>query len=396
MMNDVETAPATQTKSAVPRRSGLSRWFSTVWLVWLVYPVISLLERPRGPLEYAVGFGALGVFVSVFLWAYFGGRHYADAKLEHPYRAPSLIGMAVSYATATILWPIMQGNSLGLLVYAGSFAGFQLSILPAAFSIGVSAVAALALAVWGDADASVIFIPVFTVVAAIGNHIAYREIVSSRQLRRSQEEVARIAKIAERERIARDLHDLLGHTLSVIVLKSELASKLAEKDPARATKEIREIERIARESLQEVRSAVRGYRSTGLEGELAGVSLACEAAQIKLETYITPLELEWAAEQTLAFVLREAVTNAIRHANAKNLWVSLERGGDSARLSIWDDGSGRIIVGNGVRGMRERLEFLGGTLEVNADHKGVTALLPLKHPDETQSLASGVGLEGAS
>ncbi len=136
------------------------------------------------------------------------------------------------------------------------------------------------------------------------------------------------------------------------MLKSELASRLAEKDPAQTVQEIRDVERIARESLQEVRSAVRGYHSSGLKGELDGVCLACEAANLKLELYRVPLELEWALEQTLAFVLCEAVTNAVRHAGAKRLWVSLERVGEKVRLSIWDDGSGHILEGNGIRGMR--------------------------------------------
>jgi two-component system sensor histidine kinase DesK len=308
-----------------------------------------------------------------------------------------MVGVAASYAAMGLLWPMIGANGAGFLIYAGSFSGTQRSLWPAMFTVTTSIAVSLALGLRGEINwLTVAIMVLFTAMSAVLNNQVYQEMLSRTALHRSQEEVARIAKIAERERIARDLHDLLGHTLSVIVLKSELASKLAERDPARATREIREIERIARESLQEVRSAVRGYRSTGLEGELAGVSLACEAAQIKLETYITPLELEWAAEQTLAFVLREAVTNAIRHANAKHLWVGLERVGDRARLSVWDDGSGRITEGNGLRGMRERLEFVGGALEINADHKGVTALLPLKPPEEARSLASGVGLEGAS
>jgi two-component system sensor histidine kinase DesK len=233
------------------------------------------------------------------------------------------------------------------------------------------------------------------VVATIGNQISYREALSTRALARSQQEVARIAKVAERERIARDLHDLLGHTLSVIVLKSELASRLAEKNPARAAKEIREVERIARESLQEVRSAVRGYRSAGLEAEFANVSLALEAAQVKLEQFIQPVELEWAHEQALAFCLRESVTNVIRHARAKRCWINLEQRSDSVLLEIWDDGGGKIKFGNGVRGMRERTEALGGTLETttSAGYAGISLKIPLSSL-EVKAVAAGLGLEG--
>jgi two-component system, NarL family, sensor histidine kinase DesK len=387
----MSTSPS-NTNLRISRRTGWQRWFPLVWLAFMIYPVVGLFEHPRPTLEVVYGLSLMLGFALVFMWAFFW-PHDESQFFQTPYRPPSLIAMLVSYVTFGLLWGLVEGNAVGLVIYAGSFAGFQRSAKPAIASI----VIALGVAVWlGLAGAGwfIWSIPFFTLIAALGNHASHREMVARRQLAESRQEVERIAKIAERERIARDLHDLLGHTLSVIVLKSELASKLAERDPARATKEIREIERIARESLQEVRSAVRGYRSTGLEGELAGASLACEAAQIKLETYITPLELEWATEQTFSFVLREAVTNAIRYANAKKLWVSLERAGNNARLSIWDDGSGRITVGNGVRGMRERLEAVGGTLEINADHKGVTALLPLKHPEETR--ASKGALEGAS
>lgn len=118
----------------------------------------------------------------------------------------------------------------------------------------------------------------FTLVAAYGNHASYRRRVADAQLAAAHAEQERLAAEAERERIARDLHDLLGHTLSVIVLKSELAGKLAGRDPARAAEEIREVERISREALGEVRAAVSGYRGSGLSAELARAKVALDAA----------------------------------------------------------------------------------------------------------------------
>jgi len=367
-----EAAPRVSSR---PRR-GHWRWFSLVWLAWMIIPVLAVFDSPRSALEYLYMFALVGVFVGVFVWSFFGQRWVESST--RAYRVASLVGMGTSYALLGLMFPVIGWSGIGMLIYAGSFAGTQRSFWPSGVAIFISGMVSLALVLtaklsWLEAS-SLLF---FTIVATLGNHLSYREAIISRSLERSQEEVARVAKIAERERIARDLHDLLGHTLSVIVLKSELASRLAEKDPARAAKEIRDVERIARESLQEVRSAVRGYRSSGLEGELGGVRLACEAANLKLELYQVPLELEWALEQTLAFVLREAVTNAIRHAGAKRLWVSLERAGQGVRLSIWDDGSGRILEGNGIRGMRERVQALGGSLELDARGKGVTALVGL-------------------
>lgn len=367
----IELEPETESSvPALPPRSGW-RWFALVWLAALVYPLLSLFSQNRPLLDYFYVLLLLSIFVGVFIWAFFGKR-WMDGSENRPLRTSSLVGMGTSYAMLILMFPVIGWNGVGMLIYAGAFAGTQRSFWPGAGAILISVAVMLTLALREDAwllAGSMVF---FTLVSAVSNHLSYRDAIISQSLERSQQEVARVAKIAERERIARDLHDLLGHTLSVIVLKSELASRLAEKDPARAAKEIRDVERIARESLQEVRSAVRGYRSSGLEGELEGVRLACEAADLKLELYQVPLELEWALEQTLAFVLREAVTNTVRHAHAKHLWVSLERSGQGVRLSVWDDGTGQILEGNGVRGMRERVQALGGLLELDAKGKGVT------------------------
>jgi two-component system sensor histidine kinase DesK len=365
-------------------RSGW-RWFPVAYLVFLAFPTIALVSKSRPWYEYLWGSLVLLGFVAVFLQVFWiKGERTED--LEKPLRVRSIIGWALSYVGMALMWPLIGSDGLGFLIYGASMAGYQAASWPMFVSVLIAA-----LGFGGDAllegipALAVVFNLVFALVAGGGTHLGFLEIVAARRLHKSQEEVARIAKVAERERIARDLHDLLGHTLSVIVLKSELASRLAERDPARAAQEIKDVERIARESLQEVRSAVRGYRSAGLEAELGGVRLACEAAGLKLELYLEPLELEWASEQAFSFVLRESITNVIRYANAKTVWVSLERNGGQARLSVWDDGAGRINEGNGVRGMRERLEAIGGRLEVSHAFKGVTACLPLGAPSSAET-----------
>src|SRR5437667_7160612 len=131
------------------------------------------------------------------------------------------------------------------------------------------------------------------------------------KLRMAHEEIEHLAKVAERERIARDLHDVLGHTLSLIILKSELASKLADRDPQRAGDEIRDVERISREALSEVRQAVRGYRA-GLRQELDGATEMLRTASIVLTTKLDPIPLAPSQEAILALALREAVTNGVR------------------------------------------------------------------------------------
>jgi len=199
---------------------------------------------------------------------------------------------------------------------------------------------------------------------------------SRRQLLRKQEEVEHMARIAERERISRDLHDLLGHSLSMIALKAELANKLAARDtPAcrdACRREIADIEANARRALAEVRAAVTGYRHSGWSGALASARASLLAANVELREDVASFALAPAAEQVLALALREAVTNVVRHAGATRctLYLALEQG--SAVLRVSDDGAtlrnGEALrSGNGLAGMRERAAALGGKLLLSVD-----------------------------
>ena len=184
------------------------------------------------------------------------------------------------------------------------------------------------------------------------------------ELRLSQEEVRRLATTAERERIGRDLHDLLGHTLSLITLKLELAGKLHDRGDARARLEIAEAEAVAREALAQVRSAVTGIRSSDLAGELAAARLLLECQGVLLQ-YPVPPPLPADIERALALVLREAATNIARHARASRAEVVFEVEPSRLRMDIRDDGHGSgVVEGNGLSGMRERVAALRGTLAI--------------------------------
>jgi two-component system sensor histidine kinase DesK len=205
---------------------------------------------------------------------------------------------------------------------------------------------------------------------------------SRQQLQRKQEEVEHMARIAERERISRDLHDLLGHSLSLIALKAELAGKLAARDPVACTREIRDIETSARQALSEVRAAVTGYRQSGLSGALASARASLAAANVELCEEVQAFALAPAAEQVVALALCEAVTNIVRHASATRctLGLALEQG--SAVLRVADDGSrlrsaGELRHGNGLTGMRERAAALGGKLAISV---GAGLALELRVP----------------
>ncbi len=217
------------------------------------------------------------------------------------------------------------------------------------------------------------------VVGASNIHFAQRN-RANKKLLRAQEEIEHIAKVAERERIARDLHDVLGHTLSVIILKSELAGKLMDRDPKRAGNEIREVEQISRQALSEVRDAIRGYRSQGLPAELAQAKSTLETAGLSVKCEAAKVILPALHESVLSMAVREAVTNVVRHAEARNCSLRLAQQNGSCRLEIEDDGRGGFQnEGNGLRGMRERVEMLGGTLSHDSQTgTRLTITLPLK------------------
>ncbi len=193
---------------------------------------------------------------------------------------------------------------------------------------------------------------------------------SRARLMRKQEEVEHMARIAERERISRDLHDLLGHSLSLIALKAELARKLAGRDDAACAREIVDIEASARTALAEVRTAVTGYRESGLAQALASARASLQAADVALDERVERIDLAPAAEHVLALAVREAVTNIVRHARASRCTLSLSREAGHAVLRVHDDGRLRdtdeLRHGNGLAGMQERVAALGGRLKLAA------------------------------
>jgi two-component system sensor histidine kinase DesK len=221
----------------------------------------------------------------------------------------------------------------------------------------------------------------FSLAVGSANLVVAQRMRANQRLSLAHEEIAHLAKVAERERIARDLHDVLGHTLSLIVLKSELAGKLMERNPERARKEIAEVEQIARTALGEVRQAIRGYRSEGLPAELEHARATLDAAGVTLDCS-TPLPKLGAAEETVvSLIVREAVTNIVRHARASHCRMSFEGSDSVTFLTIEDDGCGGLRQeGNGLRRMRERVESLGGRFRTESE--GGTRLV-IEIPDGT-------------
>jgi two-component system, NarL family, sensor histidine kinase DesK len=225
-----------------------------------------------------------------------------------------------------------------------------------------------------------IFIFLITLIIAIGvffgNHHFVESTRKRAELKISHDEVRRLAALAERERIGRDLHDLLGHTLSLVALKSELAGKLLQRGDSpesreAAQREIVEVSRVARDALAQVRSAVTGIRAAGIVAETVSAKLLLESDGIAFVSTLAPRAVDAGAlppkvETALAMTVREAVTNIQRHAHARTARVELDIEADEAVLRVDDDGrGGAIMPGNGLTGMRERIEALGGRLQID-------------------------------
>jgi two-component system sensor histidine kinase DesK len=279
--------------------------------------------------------------------------------------AESAAIIATLFALGCAFGPHNQDASV-FFVYGAAFIGLRAAkSFPAeiaAYCAGILIAAALLhfpLPVW-----TVGVTLALAVGFAVSKSVEHRRL--HHELLRVREEVEQLAKVAERERIARDLHDTLGHTLTLIAIKSELAARLAPREPLRSSEEIGEVARVAREALQELRATVSGYRDTGLVAEIEHARTLLENAGLTVDTDVAALRIEPRKETVLALALREAVTNVVRHAQAKHVRVRLRGDAEAYRLEILDDGvGGTSSDGNGLAGMRERVGAYGGSVSRN-------------------------------
>src|SRR5579871_2001486 len=345
-------------------------WAPFVWLAYLVFffidPLYSHASLQMWALT-ALGTAFFLVLYFTFFWVECRRRLWVIA---------GIVLLGVAYAP-------FNGGASTFFIFAAAFIPFAVEKESTAIMLllGLVAVGATAWKLFHLNNWFLFYGCGLALVIGAGNIFFAQRDRAVDKLRLANAEIEHLAKVAERERIARDLHDVLGHTLSVITLKSELAGKLIDRDPQRAGKEIREVEEISRQALAEVRDAIRGYRANGLVAELAhakatleiaGVSVQCEAS--------SRLQLPATQESVLALAVREGVTNVLRHARASKCSLRLEEQNGLCQLEIADDGQGFVTSeGNGLRGMRERVEMLGGTLERrNKSGTTLTITLPLR------------------
>jgi two-component system, NarL family, sensor histidine kinase DesK len=358
------------------------RWLPYIYLVYLGFVFIQPIQSNR-TFDWIVTLGSLGLFLPL----YFAFHAAADRH----WRRAMVINVAIAALGLAII-PVSSSGST-YIIYSAALVALTLKPRAAAlYLLGLTAAVGIEMLFLATPYRFWIGVPTMMGVVIIGGmnvfHIGERR--QNAALRMAHEEIEAMATLAERERIARDLHDLLGHTLTVIALKAELASKLSERDPVRAAQETREVERVAREALTEVRNAVEGYHGRGFAGELRNAAQTLRAAGVRLDSHIEPVTFSMKQEGAIALALREAVTNIVRHARASVCQVRLGERGGQLELMIEDDGvGGSPREGHGLTGMRERVAAAGGTVTIDGKNgMSVAVRFPLSDRPAQAVLAS--------
>jgi len=344
--------------------------FAMAWLLVLAITAGQLVRQPIESWRLVATLADLAMLAGVYLWLTLRAslvRPEDDSDFEAPASSMAWRLALLFCMTLLLVPPILLMPSAGmwwLVTYV--IVGAGLALPPTFASIAIAALLALAMScAW--LVTRQFELRLFIQLAIGGAAMAVRQLVLTvEQLRIARDELTSRAVDEERLRIARDLHDLLGHSLSLVALKSELAGRLIADTPAAAAREIHDIERAARDALAEVRRAVTGYRQPTLRGELAAARelLASSGIRASIVDRVGPLPP--AAESLCAWTIREAVTNVIRHSRASTCAIRTSRDDGVVRVSITDDGHGEITParssGSGLAGLQERASTYSATL----------------------------------
>lgn len=363
--------------SAADTRAGGSRVLQWAWLIWLVWLFWLFAPALFGSKDWPHWLGATVASMPVVAVLYI---------IAHACPRRHVIGYGLAIAAMAFAVTPFNPYAQTYIIYSCALAAVWGSPRRAFASIVVllAAYSAEWLALGFPWE---FLINALVVSLVVGGMIIFECVQREHraELRLTHDEVRRLAASAERERIGRDLHDLLGHTLSLIALKSELAGRLFDRDARAARGEIAEVERVARDALAQVRSAVTGIRAAVLVSELASARLLLETAGTHMDYRRSAPDLPGNVETCLALVLREAVTNIERHARATRVEVTVDADEAVARMRIRDDGRGGVVTaGNGLAGMRERIDALGGSLAVDSPRgRGTTIEVALPLPTPT-------------
>jgi two-component system sensor histidine kinase DesK len=358
---DVEPASPAEAEWLASHRKWTRGWrslvFSAVVLVYLAYVVTAIPQYSRGAAAVA-GYAILAAFAVTWL-----GIAVPPVSAASPWRFWALYGLLAALFVAEL--PFARIAAFVMCVYITIITVLRLGIRAAPVVLALALGAMLipvAIPSWHDSVAAAFaaVTPVAIPVAALATYGSGQVVNSYRALAEARAELARLAAENERFRIARDLHDLLGHSLTTITVKAGLARRLGEADPALALPEIAAVEALARRSLADVRAAVANYRDVTLAGELATGRELLRAAGITADLPRAVDVVDPAHQELFGWVVREGFTNIVRHAHASSCAVRLA----ASSVEIVDDGVGGAAgQGSGLAGLRERVAAAGGVVE---------------------------------
>lgn len=361
------TAGSASADGSVDRWAQRGWMLSAIWLVFLGYTVAALLQADLGPGQLTVGFVLIALFIGVYLFAFIGGNCLDP---NAPWTRFNGAGIAVLAAIVLAMGALIGLDALFMTPFLIGYACFLLS-RPAAWAVAAVclgltfALPALAGNPWGYVFIAAIQMGIFVL-----NMVTFALIQAGNRSDRMQ---ADLAIVSERERLARDVHDILGHTMTVVAVKAELAERLIDDDPERSKTEIADIRLLVRGALADVRATVGGLRGNDLSTQLEAIRLTLGGAGVAVE-------IEGGADHAgqvpdrlrgpLGWLVREAGTNVLRHARATRCVIHFMPGS----LRIEDDGVGlgSSTAGNGMCGMSERMVEAGASFRVGAANLGGT------------------------
>ncbi len=379
----------------------LWRLYQHAWLVCLFFPLVSLVREPPATFRLVLGLVALLVFAVSYTWLMW--PHPASQGAQARARSRFSFLLFVALSLLVLVFSLVYGPAwLWLFIGVSAIAGVLLPMRSAFAAVVLFTLLPLFIAVGMNGGIAGVdwwwLIALMLLVRGLGlDMIGITRMGSAiRELHTARGELARLAVIEERLRLSRDLHDLLGQTLSMITLKSELARHLITEEPERCAQELSEIERVARQTLREAREAVAGYRQPTLPSELEGARQLLEAAGIEYQIEPLTQALPPAFDAALAWTVREGVTNVIRHSRARHCLIQLTQKNGQACAEVLNDGGQRermestVRPGLGLAGLRERVSALGGHMEAGSltllskEHFRLRVDLPIQRDAEAQ------------
>lgn len=364
MRNDDDAVDCAETEPAmewIARHPG--PWFALIWApVLLVAPIVDSVTD--GQVLRTLHLVLLGVVYAATVWLPFQlGPHRRRAA------EAVLVVLVVASTGYLVAWRTDREFVFPLLALAAAVAVRRRAALAVIGSLTISGAVAEGVES-GSLDAG-LFLGFAIYFAGVGTFAVQYLVGVVSELSRTREQLARAAVSDERLRFSRDLHDLLGHTLSVVVVKAEAVRRLIGRDQSAATENARDIETIGRQALTEVREAVTGYRSVRLGEELANARAALTAGNIRVDITPPAADLDDRVDALLGWVVREGTTNVLRHAGASSCRIAVAADGETASVEVVDDGRGGAAgAGSGLRGLRERVEDMGGELTATATPYG--------------------------